>query len=102
MFPGGSGDDVGRTLTVGLVGAGAMGSGIAQVALLAGHRVVVYDAVAGAAARCVAAVLDRLDRLVDKGRLPADDRAAAAGRITVASELADLAPARLVIEAVIE
>ena len=58
-----------RAAPVAVVGAGTMGAGIAQVAAVAGHPVIVYDAAEGAAARAVAAVRDRVARLVQKGRL---------------------------------
>jgi 3-hydroxybutyryl-CoA dehydrogenase len=89
---------IGRSAPVAVVGAGTMGAGIAQVAAVAGHPVIVYDAVEGAAARAVAAVRDRVARLVEKGRLegPVDLR------LEVAGELGDLAPARCVVEAVAE
>ena len=81
-----------------MVGAGTMGAGIAQVAAVAGHPVIVYDAAEGAAARAVAAVRDRVARLVQKGRLegPVDLR------LEVAGELGELARAACVIEAVAE
>ena len=87
-----------RAAPVAVVGAGTMGAGIAQVAAVAGHPVIVYDAAEGAAARAVAAVRDRVARLVEKGRLegPVDLR------LEVAGELGDLARARCVIEAVAE
>jgi len=87
-----------RGAPVALVGAGTMGAGIAQVAAVAGHPVIVYDAAEGAAARAVAAVRDRVARLVQKGRLegPVDLRLEAAG------ELGELARAACVIEAVAE
>ena len=70
-----------RGAPVALVGAGTMGAGIAQVAAVAGHPVIVYDAAEGAAARAVAAVRDRVARLVQKGRLegPVDLRLEVAG-----------------------
>jgi 3-hydroxyacyl-CoA dehydrogenase len=70
-----------RAAPVALVGAGTMGAGIAQVAAVAGHPVIVYDAAEGAAARAVAAVRDRVARLVQKGRLegPVDLRLEVAG-----------------------
>ena len=46
-----------------------MGAGIAQVAAVAGHPVILYDAVEGVAGRAVTAIRDRVARLVDKGRL---------------------------------
>ncbi|MFD9904458.1 3-hydroxyacyl-CoA dehydrogenase [Streptomyces sp. NPDC059063] len=87
---------------VAVVGAGTMGQGIAQVALVAGHPVRLYDAVPGLAKTAAAAITARLDRLVEKGRLDADARAAAARRLQVAESLAELAGCGLVIEAVIE
>ena len=89
---------IGRGAPVALVGAGTMGAGIAQVAAVAGHPVIVYDAAEGAAARAVAAVRDRVARLVQKGRLegPVDLR------LEVAGELGELARAACVIEAVAE
>lgn len=55
-----------------------MGQGIAQVALVAGHPVLLYDAAPGRAEAAATAVLDRLDRLVAKGRLAQDERDSAA------------------------
>ena len=90
---------LGRPAPVAVVGAGTMGGGIAQVAAVAGHPVTLYDAVEGAAERAVAAIRDRVVRLVAQGRLDLDP---AGLRLTVAAELSDLAPARCVIEAVAE
>jgi 3-hydroxybutyryl-CoA dehydrogenase len=88
---------LGRSAPVAVVGAGTMGGGIAQVAAIAGHEVIVHDAVEGAAERAVAAIRDRVARLVAKGRLGPTEL-----RLAVATELGDLAPARCVIEAVAE
>ena len=90
-----------RGAPVALVGAGTMGAGIAQVAAVAGHPVIVYDAAEGAAARAVAAVRDRVARLVQKGRLEGL-RVPVDLRLEVASELGELARAACVIEAVAE
>ena len=57
---------------VGVVGAGTMGTGIAQVAAVAGHRVLIADAVPGAAERAVAGIRDRVKAQVAKGRLSVD------------------------------
>src|ERR1700734_1037358 len=75
-----------------------MGAGIAQVAAVAGHPVLLYDAVEGAAGRAADGIRARVARLVEKGRLaePAELR------LDVATDLADLAPAQCVIEAVAE
>ncbi|MGA4840749.1 3-hydroxyacyl-CoA dehydrogenase [Streptomyces sp. G45] len=87
---------------VAVVGAGTMGQGIAQVALVAGHPVRLYDAVPGLAEKAAAAVTARLDRLVEKGRVDPAERAAAAGRLTAVEDLAGLAGCGLVVEAVVE
>ena len=90
------------TATVGVVGAGAMGQGIVQVSLQGGLNVVVHDAREGGAAAGAEQVLKRLDRLVEKGTLKAEDAAAMRGRLTVAGGLDDLKPCDAVIEAVFE
>jgi 3-hydroxybutyryl-CoA dehydrogenase len=87
---------------VAVVGCGTMGRGIAQVALAAGHPVLLFDAAPGQAAAAAEAIHERLDRQLTRGRITADERAAAGQRLAVASDLADLAPAGLVVEAVVE
>ncbi|MFK4069409.1 3-hydroxyacyl-CoA dehydrogenase [Streptomyces sp. NPDC029674] len=87
---------------VAVVGTGTMGQGIAQVALVAGHPVRLYDAVPGRAQEAADAIGARLDRLVEKGRITAEDRAAAGARLTPAESLAELADCGLVIEAILE
>ena len=85
---------------VGVVGAGTMGVGIAQVAAVAGHPVLLHDTAPGAADRALAGIRDRLAGQVAKGRLAAE--VADSVRIAVVDRLDDLAPARVVIEAVLE
>ncbi|GHF73910.1 3-hydroxyacyl-CoA dehydrogenase [Streptomyces griseosporeus] len=87
---------------VAVVGTGTMGQGIAQVALVAGHPVRLYDAVPGRARDAADAIGARLDRLVEKDRLTAADRDAARARLTPAGSLAELADCALVVEAVLE
>ncbi|GAA2731232.1 3-hydroxyacyl-CoA dehydrogenase [Streptomyces nogalater] len=87
---------------VAVVGTGTMGQGIAQVALVAGHPVRLYDAVPGRAREAAEAIGARLDRLVEKGRLAAGARDAARARLTPADGLAELADCALVVEAVLE
>ncbi|MFI8367399.1 3-hydroxyacyl-CoA dehydrogenase [Streptomyces sp. NPDC085466] len=97
-----AGEGVERDRTVAVVGTGTMGQGIAQVALVAGHPVRLYDSAPGRAAEAVAAIGARLDRLVEKGRLDAAAREDAAGRLHAADDLAELADAALVVEAIVE
>ncbi|MYZ36999.1 MULTISPECIES: 3-hydroxyacyl-CoA dehydrogenase [unclassified Streptomyces] len=87
---------------VAVVGTGTMGQGIAQVALVAGHPVRLYDAVPGRAEQAAASLTGRLDRLAEKGRLDASARDAAVARLRPAAELTELADAALVVEAVLE
>jgi 3-hydroxybutyryl-CoA dehydrogenase len=85
--------------TVGIVGAGTMGAGIAQVAAVAGRRVLIADALPGAAARAVASVRDRVKAQVAKGRLSVDPDAL---DLTAVESVAELAGCAVVIEAVVE
>ncbi|BFO13674.1 hypothetical protein SHKM778_00620 [Streptomyces sp. KM77-8] len=87
---------------VAVVGTGTMGQGIAQVALLAGHPVRLYDAVPGRARQAADAIAARLDRLVEKDRLTAAGRDAARPRLRPVDELTGLADCALVVEAVLE
>jgi 3-hydroxybutyryl-CoA dehydrogenase len=87
---------------IGVVGAGVMGAGIAQVAAAAGHRVKLHDAKPGLAAQAKEKTAASLARLVEKGKMAATEREALLGRIEISGSLGDLAPAKLVLEAVIE
>ncbi|HEX6920938.1 MAG TPA: 3-hydroxyacyl-CoA dehydrogenase family protein [Actinomycetes bacterium] len=86
-----------------VVGAGLMGSGIAQVAATAGHEVVLRDVTEQALERGLAGIRTSLDRFAAKGKLTADDAAAALGRIRTVTDLAEAATgADIVVEAVFE
>jgi len=85
-----------------VVGAGQMGSGIAQVAAQAGVEVVVADASPELAKRSVEKLAATLAKLVEKGKIPAAEREAALGRIRAARALEDCAGADLAIEAIVE
>ncbi|MEV5912896.1 3-hydroxyacyl-CoA dehydrogenase [Streptomyces chartreusis] len=87
---------------VAVVGTGTMGQGIAQVALVAGHPVRLYDAAPGRAQAAADAIGARLDRLVAKDRLTGAARDAARARLLPAESLAELADCALVVEAVLE
>ncbi|MEU6809483.1 3-hydroxyacyl-CoA dehydrogenase [Streptomyces sp. NPDC046831] len=84
---------------VAVVGTGIMGQGIAQVALVAGHPVRLYDAVPGRAREAAVAIGARLDRLVEKGRLTGAERDAARARLLPARALSELADCALAVEA---
>src|SRR5687767_7189808 len=88
--------------TVGVVGAGTMGQGIAQVAAQSGYQVLLADVVPQALERGRAQIAKGLERLVAKGKLAAEERDAALGRVAAHGELAPLAGADLVVEAVVE
>ena len=88
--------------TIGVVGAGAMGAGIAQSALTAGLKVILHDASGAALAQARGEVQARLARLAEKGQITADAAADADRRLTLAERLAELAPAQIVIEAIVE
>lgn len=88
--------------TVAVIGAGTMGAGIAQIAALAGHRVLLHDAREGAAADAKAKLAATLDGLVAKGKLDAAAASAAIARIEAVNSTAALADAKLVVEAIVE
>lgn len=87
---------------VGVVGLGTMGAGIAQVCVQAGIETVGREVTAELGERARGRVAHYLGRGVEKGRLIAEERDAALGRLTTTTELADLAGCDLVIEAVVE
>lgn len=98
---------LGKDLVVGVIGAGAMGSGIAQVAAAAGHSVVIADAFAGATERARASLAKVMDREVEKGRLTREAADALLGRIDyrpgpLGDDVSAFADCGFVIEAIVE
>ncbi|MEP7155762.1 MAG: 3-hydroxyacyl-CoA dehydrogenase [Betaproteobacteria bacterium] len=89
-------------MTLGVVGAGLMGGGIAQVASQAGIRTLLFDAQEGAAARAREKIGVTLQRLVEKGKVTDSARNEALASLQVAGELAALAECDVVIEAIVE
>ena len=87
---------------IGVIGAGTMGNGIAQVCARAGYEVVMRDVADEFLQRGLAAIERSLQRDVDKARLAEDEKRAIIERIRPTSELNDLSDARFVIEAVNE
>jgi 3-hydroxybutyryl-CoA dehydrogenase len=98
---------LGSNITVGVVGAGAMGTGIAQVAAAAGHSVVLADAVRGATQKARTNIGRIIDREVQKGRRDRGDADSLISRIDFRSEplgedLSAYAGCGLIVEAVVE
>jgi 3-hydroxybutyryl-CoA dehydrogenase len=88
--------------TVGVVGAGTMGNGIAQVFAQSGFEVVVQDVAAPALDRARTTIEKSLAKFVEKGKLTADVRDATLGRLTMSTDLGALAQVDYVVEAAIE
>jgi len=87
---------------IGVIGAGTMGNGIAQVCAIAGLSVTMIDISEAAVERGIKALSGSLDRLVKKGTLSVEQRAAALARVHGSTEYAALAQADMVIEAATE
>ena len=88
--------------TLGVIGAGAMGAGIAQSALMAGLGVILHDANGAALGKAQREIEARLARLAEKGQMTREAVAEAQRRLTLAERLEELAPAQILIEAIIE
>jgi len=90
------------TKTIAVIGAGLMGSGIAQVSAAAGYEVVLRDVSDAATARGLAGITASYDKFVGKGKLDRGVADAALARITTTTDLAAVAEADVVVEAVFE
>lgn len=91
-----------RDATIAVIGAGAMGCGIAQIAAQAGHPVRLFDTRLGIAEKARAAIAQTLSGLAAKGKLDQTAADAAASRIVAVHALGDCVSARLVVEAIVE
>ncbi len=87
---------------VAIIGAGAMGRGIAQIAAQAGSQVWLFDTQEGSSAKACEAIGQTWDKLADKGKLNAETVASYKARLHQASALQDLANCQLVVEAIVE
>src|SRR3954454_19967207 len=83
----------------GVVGAGTMGAGIAQLGCLAGIQTVLHDPFADALEKGVSTIHANLDKGAERGRWSHDDAAAAHERLSAAADVDELAGCQLVIEA---
>ena len=88
--------------SVGIIGAGLMGGGIAQVCAVHGMRVCIYDANAGAAERALSTIQRRLEREVQRSRITADTASRADELINPGYTVEEVAGADLIIEAIVE
>ncbi len=88
--------------TIGVIGGGTMGNGIAQVFAQSGFDVVLHDTQPAALDRARGAIERSLAKLVEKGKLPADGRDRTLSRLTFAPALDDVSGADCVIEAIVE
>ncbi len=89
-------------MKIGIVGSGAMGSGIAQVASTAGHEVILSDTREAALETSKNKLQKIMNRLIEKSRVEADEAQAIQGRIQYTTDNADMASCGLVIEAIVE
>jgi 3-hydroxybutyryl-CoA dehydrogenase len=87
---------------IAVVGSGAMGSGIAQVAAAAGHQVLVVDTRPEAVAKAIAGIGKAYDKLVEKGRMGGPEADLARERLRPAASISELKDAALVVEAIVE
>ena len=88
--------------SIGVIGAGQMGNGIAHVFAQSGYQVFMQDVTEAFAAKGVATIDKNLQRGVDKAKMTADEKAAVLGRIRTTTKLEDLAACDIVIEAATE
>ena len=87
---------------IGVVGSGAMGSGIAQVAATAGHPTIIYDTNAAALDKAKANLTNSLNKLVEKQKITADKAADILALTTYSSSIQDFNSCDLIIEAIVE
>jgi 3-hydroxybutyryl-CoA dehydrogenase len=94
--------ELGAVKTVGVIGAGTMGNGIAQVFAQSGFTVKLHDAAAPALDRAMKTIDKSLAKFVEKGKIAAADKDAITGRLHTAASMDDLADVDYVVEAVVE
>jgi 3-hydroxybutyryl-CoA dehydrogenase len=95
-------DPDGGDLVLGIIGAGTMGRGIAQIAAMAGILVLLHDARAGAAQEAADTVAAAFHKLAEKGRMSREEAGTATARLMPVAGLGELGPCHVVIEAIVE
>ena len=88
--------------TIGVIGTGTMGRGIAQIAASGGVKVLLFDSFEGAAQTAHEFVARMINRAAEKGMISEDEAAAGIGRLEIVGSLDSLAPCQVVIEAIVE
>jgi 3-hydroxybutyryl-CoA dehydrogenase len=89
-------------MKIGVLGAGTMGAGIAQVAAQAGHEVVLVDVNQAQLEKALAGYQKVFDRMIEKGQLDATGKSDVLGRLSLRDSLSAFAPCDLIIEAIVE
>jgi 3-hydroxybutyryl-CoA dehydrogenase len=89
-------------MTIGIIGSGAMGAGIAQVVAVAGHEVYLLDQSDAALEKATAGIAGALRKLAEKGKMPAEAAEAATARLRPTTNMQDFAGCGLVLEAIVE
>ena len=87
---------------IGVIGAGQMGAGIAQVFAASGYETILFDAKAGATEKAIQDIDKRLSKAVEKGTITAGDKDQSLSRLGLGNGLADLAAVQFVVEAIVE
>ncbi len=87
---------------IGVLGAGLMGSGIAQIAVASGHQVTILEVNEAVLAKGLSSIEKALNRLIEKGSLTTEAKAETLGRLQGTTRIEDLADADIIIEAIIE
>ena len=88
--------------TIGVIGTGTMGRGIAQIAVTGGFQVKMYDAQDGAAVKAEEFIHRMVNRAAEKGQMSEDEATAANSRLQIVSGLAEFAGCGMVVEAIVE
>jgi 3-hydroxybutyryl-CoA dehydrogenase len=102
MMEAGTGESARAIQTVGVVGAGTMGSGVAQTFAQAGFAVRLHDVAPAMLERARSTIEKSLAKFVEKGRLSPEDRDATLSRLTAGTELEALADVDFIVEAILE